>query len=52
MTNEFRYDFATWNGPRIILITDESPTKRSSIPPLGVVVLPSASQRYDWERNR
>ena len=47
----FRYDVATWNGPRVILITDESPSQRSAIPLLGVVVLPSASQQYHWERN-
>jgi len=52
MMNEFRYDLATWNGPRVILITNESPSKRSSIPLLGTVVLPSATQRHDWERNR
>ena len=45
----FRYDLATWNGPRIILITDDSPTKRSAIPLLGTVVLPSALQRK-WGR--
>jgi hypothetical protein len=47
----FRYDVATWNGPRVILITNESPSKRSNIPLLGTVVLPSASQQYHWERN-
>lgn len=51
-TETFRYDVATWNGPRVILITDASPSKRSAIPLLGTVVLPASSQRYDWERNR
>ena len=40
----FRYDLARWNGPRLILVTDDSPSKRSSIPLLGTVVLPSATQ--------
>jgi hypothetical protein len=42
----FRYDLNKWNGPRLILITDESPTKRSNIPLLGIVVLPSATQGH------
>ena len=40
----FRYDLARWNGPRLILVTDDSPSKRSSVPLLGTVVLPSATQ--------
>ena len=39
----FRYDLATWNGPRLILITDLA-GKRSTVPLLGTVVLPSATQ--------
>jgi hypothetical protein len=35
----FRYDLATWNGPRLILITDLV-GKRSTVPLLGTVVLP------------
>ena len=44
MDNIFRYDLATWNGPRVILITD-SVGKRSDVPLLGYVVLPSATQQ-------
>jgi len=51
-TETFRYDMATFNGPRLILITDDSPSKRSAIPQLGTIVLPSASQRRAWERTR
>lgn len=40
----FRYDLADFNSPRIILITDESPNRRSEIPLLGYVVLPACSQ--------
>jgi hypothetical protein len=43
MDNIFRYDLATWNGPRVILVTDNV-GKRSTVPLLGYVVLPSASQ--------
>lgn len=40
----FRYDLATLGSPRIILITDTI-GKRSDIPLLGYVVLPSACYR-------
>lgn len=45
----FRYDLAWFNSPRLILITEDT-GKRSSVPLLGTVVLPSASQRRAWER--
>lgn len=43
----FRYDLATLNGPRLILVMGDSPSKRSDIPLLGTVVLPSATR---WRR--
>lgn len=40
----FRYDLNVWNGARVILITDKT-GKRSTVPLLGTVVLPSATQQ-------
>jgi hypothetical protein len=39
----FRYDLASWKEPRIILIEDAN-GKRSDVPRLGYVVLPSANR--------
>lgn len=39
----FRYDLASWREARVILITDPN-GKRSDVPRLGYVVLPSANR--------
>lgn len=41
--NTFRYDLASWTEPRVILIENDL-GKRSEVPRLGYVVLPSANR--------
>lgn len=43
----FRYDLASLNEPRVVLITDLC-GKRSALPRLGYVVLPTRGLKRKW----
>ena len=51
MNKTYRYDLASATEPRVILITSDT-GKRSDVPRLGYVVMPTIERARDFYANR